>query len=338
MDKDYYEILGVNESDSPENIKIAYRKLAMKWHPDIAGNSSCTLKKFKEINEAYEVLSDKIKKDEYDKARRFYNYAKYGSETNKTQKKSDSENVSQKQKKNNNINSSTPDFSGLSFNWNDLFNYSRPQKNKSQKAQPQRGSDVTTDVEISVFEAINGTEKVINMLQTVQCPKCGGRNFVNGSKCTYCNGKGEHTEHKRFTVKIPAGIKNGSKIRLANEGGQGINGGANGDLYINIHIKDNENYKSDGLNIIKPVYILPHEAVLGTYIEVKTLNGNYKVKIAPNTQNGQKIRLSGCGVMQNDKIGDMILIVEIRIPQNLTKEEISLYKRLSEISSKLSEI
>lgn len=317
MTKDYYKILGVAEFESAENIKNAYRKLARKWHPDVAGNSSDVIKRFKEINEAYEILSNKVKKEEYDRARKFYNYAK-GREEVKFEKRTEN-----------------PQKKGFSFNWEDFISRKQREESfkKEAKAAPKRGEDINTDIEISVFEAMSGAMKTINMLQTQICPKCGGRKFANGSICSHCNGKGELTNYKKFNVKIPAGVKNKSKIRLAGEGAKGLNGGANGDLYITIHIKEPQNYKTEGLNILKTIPITPYEAVLGAKINVSTINGNVSINIAPHTQNGQKIRLSGCGIVQNDKIGDMIITVEIRIPKNISQEEINLYKKLEEISS-----
>ena len=171
------------------------------------------------------------------------------------------------------------------------------------------------------------------MLHTQVCQKCGGRKFVNGSICSHCDGKGDISDYKRFTVKIPAGIKNNSKIRLAGEGEKGINGGRNGDMYITVHIKSPLDYKTDGRNILKTITLEPFEAVLGGTKSVKTLDGNITVKISPNTQNGQKIRLSGCGININGKIGDMILTVEIQIPKNITSEEVELYKKLKQLSA-----
>lgn len=331
MTKDYYKILGIQEFDSAENIKSAYRKLARKWHPDIAGNSQDVILKFKEINEAYEVLSNSVKRSEYDRARRFYSYAKEGADSRKT-----SQTETSKKTKNNATNpkNDTTKERGIYFNWEDFFSSKQKNTKKTEeRPAPRRGDDIFTDVEISVFDAIQGVEKVVNMLQTGVCPKCGGRKFVNGSVCKHCNGKGEISDYKKFTVKIPAGVKDKSKIRLAHEGCAGINGGANGDLYITIHIQEQQNYKTDGLNILKTVPITPFEAVLGTTVKLHTISGDYSVKIAPYTQNGQKIRLSGCGIVQNNKIGDMIITIEIKIPKNLTGEEIELYKKLESISS-----
>ena len=335
MTKDYYKILGVAEFDTADNIKTAYRKLARKWHPDVAGNSADVISRFKEINEAYEILSNQIKKAEYDRARKFYNYAKginIGQGVNEEEVVNRNEEVN---RKSNECNRKETKASSFSFNWEEFLSKKHREAGfkKEEAKAPKRGEDIYSDIEISVFEALSGVSKTINMLQTQICPKCNGRKFINGSTCPHCKGKGETTNYKKFSVKIPAGVKNNSKIRLAGEGSNGINGGVNGDLYITIHILEPKSYKTEGLNILKTIAISPYEAVLGTEVRISTLNGNVNAKIAPNTQNGQKIRLSGCGIVQNNKIGDMILTIEIRIPKNLTVEEINLYKKLQEISS-----
>lgn len=339
MTKDYYKILEIPETSSREEIKKAYRKLARKWHPDIAGSDDYTISRFKEINEAYEVLTNMSKKADYDTARRFYNYAKHDSFSSYTQKETSKNTTNPNNSDSNNFETGKTDDKkkGFSFKWEEFIanKYRETQFKKENKAKtPQKGNDIFSDVEISVFEAINGTTKIINMLQTQVCPKCGGRKFVNGAKCSNCAGKGQVSNYKRFTVKIPAGIKNNSKIRLAEEGEKGINGGKNGDLYLTVHIKEPQNYKTDGLNILKTISVTPFEAVLGAEISVPTLKGNVVLKITPCTQNGQKIRLSGCGIEQNSKMtGDMIVTIEIQIPKNITNEEIELYKRLRDISA-----
>ena len=327
MTKDYYKILNISDNSTQEEIKSAYRRLARKWHPDVAGNSNEAINKFKDMNEAYETLSDTVRKSNYDKARKFYSYSsettaqttKTSQTTTKSETKNDFKNTKQTYH--------TKD--GFKFSWEDFFFKAQ----KQETPTPKKGKDVYSDIEISIFEALGGTAKVINMLQTNICPKCAGRKFVNGSTCQFCKGKGETSTYKRFNVKIPAGISDKSKIRLAGEGEKGISGGANGDLYLIIHIKEPKGYQTEGLNILKTIPVTPFEAVLGASISVPTLNGNVSLKIAPNTRNGQKIRLSGCGIKQNKQIGDMIVTVEIQIPKNLSEEEISLYKRLAEIST-----
>lgn len=325
MTKDYYKILGITEFETAENIKNAYRKLARKWHPDVAGNSNDVIERFKEINEAYQILSDKNKKAEYDRARSFYQYAHSTKQTS----------TNQEQKKGPTHDSNT-DKRGIRFSWEEFINKKQYEQNytkKEEKKVPRNGENIYTDIEISIFDAMSGATKTINMLQSTPCPKCNGRKFNNGTICSHCSGKGIFTNYKKFSVKIPAGVKNNSKIRLAGEGELGLNGGRNGDLYITIHIAEPTTYNTDGLNILKTVSIAPHEAVLGTTVSVSTINGNLKVKIAPQTKSGQKIRLANCGIVQNDKIGDMILTVEIQIPNHLTHEEIELYKKLQNIAS-----
>ena len=340
MTKNYYKILEINENSTEQEIKSAYRKLARKWHPDIAGNTEDAVRRFKEINEAYEILSDKNKKAEYDTINRYYNYS---SKTTEKQKKENSTRPDFKNTHNETKNEKERN-NHFNFNWEDfLSKYKEYTKkyndtNNKTKSEPkygnsQKGRDINTDVEITIAESLSGITKVINMISTRECKYCGGRKFINGSVCKHCKGSGETSEYKRFTVKIPAGIKDNSKIRLSGEGETGINGGRNGDLYITVHIKSPVDYKTEGNNIIKKVTITPYEAVLGGNIQVKTFDGDINVKLSPNTQNGQKIRLSGCGINVNGKIGDMILIVEIQIPKNLSEEEIDLYRKLRDISS-----
>ena len=325
MIKDYYNILGVSEDCTLQELKSAYRKLARKWHPDIAGNTYIT--KFKEINEAYEILSNKEKKTEYDKLKKYYNYS---SSPNKTKQTNKNVNVSPENTKKNNENSNKKKSFG--FNWEEFFQKYKAVTNNYIK-EPQKGKDINTDIEITILEAINGTTKVINMLQTHSCPKCHGRKFVNNNICSCCNGKGDVSDYKKFSVKIPSGIKEGAKIRLSGEGEKGVNGGLNGDLYITIHLKSPIEYQTEGNDIIKTISISPFEAVLGTQIHVNVPTGEFNVKIPENTQSGQKIRLSGCGMKSYGKIGDLIIKIEIQIPKTLSIQEIELYKKLRECAS-----
>lgn len=328
MVKDYYKILNITEFSTSDEIKSAYRHLARIWHPDIAGSSPEVLLKFKEINEAYEILSNSTKKADYDTARKFYNYT--------------SDKNTEKKEKSDYKNASKPDFKettktsrngGFKFNWEEFLSGKHAENGYKEVKEPKKGDDVVSDIEISILEASIGTVKVINMLQTSVCPKCGGRKFVNGTQCPHCQGKGETSVYKRFNVKIPAGVKNGAKIRLAGEGEKGLFGGRNGDLYLTIHIRQCEDYAIQGLNIFKSVNIAPYEAVLGEEISLMTPKGSVLLKISPNTASGQKIRLKGCGIEQNGQTGDMIVTVQIQIPSKHTAEEIELYKKLKEISS-----
>ncbi len=322
--KDYYKILDIDEMATDSDIKTAYRSLARKFHPDIAGSSSENIERFKEINEAYTTLIDRRKRYDYDALRRLYSYTKQPTcdekaAFNTQQSNSGMDFKTKYQSKNY--------FSGM---WEDFKNQ---YQQKQQTPLPENGSDITTEVNITIEESIHGTSKKINVLHTKTCSKCNGRKFVNGTACSHCNGSGLESEHKKFTVKIPANVKNGYKIRIADEGNPGINGGKNGNLYLLIKIENNSNFKYDGCNVLKTVPITPYEAVLGADIEIPVPDGKLTMKILPNTNSGQKFRLQGQGITKNGVKGDLIITVEIKIPDNLTNEEIDLYRKLAKISS-----
>ncbi len=325
--KDYYKILEIDEMATDSDIKSAYRKLARKFHPDIAGSSPDVVEHFKDINEAYSTLIDRRKRYDYDALRRLYSYTKNSEpETQSTYTSTPNADSDKTKYQSKNY------FYGM---WEEFINaqYQQKEYKKQQTPQPENGSDITSEVSITMEEAIYGTSKKINVLHTKPCPKCQGRKFVNGAVCTHCNGTGTEAEHKKFTVKIPANVKNGYKIRIANEGNPGINGGKNGNLYLLIKIENNFDFKYDGCNILRTVPITPYEAVLGADIEIPVADGKVTMKILPNTNSGQKFRLQGQGITKNGIKGDLIVTVEIKIPDNLTKEEIDLYRRLAKIGS-----
>lgn len=315
--KDYYKILEISELATDAEIKSAYRKLARKYHPDIAGATTDAITKFKAINEAYNTLIDKQARYNYDALRRLYSYAQksYTSSSSTADKKEDNT-------------TSKPNFNNF---WSEFVQPKRAKETSSNL--PKDGSDITTEVVISLQEAYSGTEKKVNILHTAPCPHCKGRKFVNGTKCAECDGKGYVSEHKRLTVKIPAGIKNGYKIRIVGEGNQGAFGGKNGNLYLLIKIENNSDFKYDGVNITKTIPITPFEAVLGADIEIPVLDGKLTMKIFPNTNSGQKFRLQGQGLTKNGVTGDLIVTVEIKIPNNLSVEERELYKKLAKLST-----
>lgn len=325
-EKNLYEILEVSYSASSAAIKSAYRRLARKYHPDLNSGDAVCEKKFKEITQAYEILSDAEKKKHYDTLNGFHqetSQAKY-SEANKAYKK-----TTKDEKKPDNFSNI---FNDILEGFKNTTSSSKKETFKTKQARPERGSDVSADVVITMSEAHEGTSRTVNILHTETCPNCQGRNFLNGSKCPVCNGLGEHSIHKKLHVKIPANVKHGSKIRIANEGNKGYNGGRNGDLFLNVKIESDENFKYDGLNILGNVAITPHEAVLGASIEIQTPTGKVKMKITPNTHSGQKFRLAEQGLSQHGKKGDMIITVNIEIPKKLSDEEIELYKKLRDIS------
>ena len=368
--KDYYKILGVSITATEAEIKTAYRRLARKYHPDVAGNSPDAIQKFKDITEAYETLTDKEKRKNYDAVRGLYTY---GQET-KSQTSNGHPNFDSKRpnfdnkrpnfdnkrpnfdnKKTNNdtktSSSKTKEKDGFSNAWesfidgfnkgvknvNDELNKEKNKKDNKKSSKEEKiiiknGSDINTEITISISEAINGVSKTLNILHTEPCPNCLGRTFINGSNCKVCNGKGEISNHKKIVVKIPSRVKNGSKIRLSGEGNPGLNGGKSGDLYILIKIENNEEIKYDGLNVLKTVTVSPYEAVLGGLVDVPVSTGIVSMKIMPYTTNGQKYRIAGEGLIKDGKKGDMIVTIIIDIPKKLSDEEIELYKKLKSLS------
>ena len=300
MKNNYYEILGVTPDSDMREIKSAYRTLARKYHPDMAQGN---INKFKEINEAYETFSNERKRMQYNMLFGFYKKATpppppppRSRETPPPRKEPE-----------------------------------RPKTSpKKEKVTPQDGSDLTAEVSISMNEAKYGTSKVVNILHTEQCPKCKGRKFINGSYCSECNGTGEKTRQRKLTVKIPPNIKHETKLRIKDEGNAGKNGGKNGDLFLVIKIEGNKNVQYDGQNVHYNVPIEPFEAVLGTTLSLKTLEGNILIKIPPRTKSGQKFR-----IQQNvqGKICDIFVTVHIEIPAYLSDDEIRLYEKLKKLSN-----
>lgn len=328
-EKNLYEILEVPSTASSAAIKSAYRKLARKYHPDLNGGDKSCIQRFKEITNAYEILSDEEKKKNYDILRGFYketSQAKYN-EAEKAYKDTYKET---KREENNDGFASV--FNDILEGFKKTTSSGEKQAFKGKQARPERGSDVNTDVSISMSEALHGTTKTLNILHTEVCPNCEGRTFINGTKCPLCNGLGEQTIHKKLNVKIPASVKHGSKIRIANEGNRGYNGGKNGDLYLVIKIENDSNFKYEGLNVLCTIPITPFEAVLGASIEIPTPKGEVSMKITPNTHSGQKFRLSGQGIERDGLVGDMIVTVNIEVPQNPSEKEIELYEKLRDIT------
>ncbi len=281
MKNNYYEILGVTPDSELSEIKSAYRSLARKFHPDVAPEY---VEKFKNINEAYETLSNERKRMQYNMLFGFYKKGRGASVPPKTEKKN----------------------------------------------PPENGSDLTAEVSITISEALNGVSKVVNILHTEQCPRCKGRKFINGAICPECNGSGEKSRQRRLTVKIPPNVKQATKLRIQGEGNIGKNGGQNGDLFLIIKIEQPKKVRYEDKTVNYDVPIEPFEAVLGTTISLKTLEGNILVKIPPRTKAGQKFR-----VQQNvqGKVFEIFVTVHIEIPAYLSDDEVKLYEKLRKLSN-----
>ncbi len=327
--KNYYDILEVSVDCAQDEIKSAYRHLARKYHPDI-NKSPEAIDIFKEITLAYETLSDKNKREQYNIINGIFkeeirkNPNPNTSEAPKTEEK---KTASKKQKTKSKINI----FSLKTVKyWLAKF---KKTKRYHDNRKPCKGEDITTEVTISPDEAYTGSKRIINVRSTKACSQCFGHRFANGNKCPKCNGFGVVTETKKITVTIPKGIKNGAKLRLKSEGASGKNGGANGDLYIQIKIEAKTQIHYDKLNVYYNVPITPFEAALGEEITIPAFDGKIKLKLPKNTCSGQKFRIAKQGIKKNGKIGDLIVTVSIEFSHDLSEDEIKLYRELKNLSN-----
>ena len=325
--KNYYEILEVSTGSTIIEIKSAYRKLARKYHPDI-NKSPEAIEIFKEITKAYEILSDEKERRNYDILNGIFKEEvkeeKEQPNVNTNNSTASKPKKPQKQSQNN-----KPDFFKAFKIWS-----AKLKKNKRTKElhKPKKGENITTEVVITPDEVITGSKRIINIRTTKQCPKCNGHRFANGDKCPQCNGTGMITEAKKITVSIPKGVRHGAKLRLKWEGASGINGGANGDVFLIIRIETKTQVHYDKLNIYYNVPITPFEAALGEEISIPSFDGTIKLKLPKNTCSGQKFRIAGQGIKKGGKIGDLIVTVSIEFSHNLSDDEIRLYQQLKNLS------
>ncbi|MDE6138491.1 MAG: DnaJ domain-containing protein, partial [Candidatus Gastranaerophilales bacterium] len=328
--------LEVSVDSSTAQIKTAYRKLARKYHPDI-NKTPDAIERFKKITQAYETLSNPKTREQYNILNGIFKPEK--NKTSSQQAEEEYKNTSKNTKTTQQAQTPPPKSEKTIKKQNKSFNFfkyiwTKFKKNKRAKdnKKPQKGQNINTDITITPEEVITGSKRIINVLTTQTCPKCSGHKFINGGKCKECLGTGEISKRKKITVTIPKGIKDGAKLRLKNEGGIGKNGGANGDLYINVKIETKTKIHIDKQNIYYNVPITPFEAALGEEIKIPTFDGIIKLKLPKNTCSGQKFRIAGQGIKKNGKIGDLIITVSIEFSQDLSDDEIKLYEKLKNLS------
>lgn len=355
--QDYYATLGLDRGADEAAIKSAYRKLAMKYHPDKNPGDKTAEQKFKDINEAYDVLKDPQKKAAYD---RFGHQAFDGRGFGQ---------------------GGHPGFDfGDSFSdvFEDLFGeFMGGARRRGGGTSPaRRGADIRFNLNISLEDAFHGKEQKIQVNATDSCGDCSGSGARAGSRpqtcpqckgtgqirlqqgffmvqktcgncqgagqvisdpCRTCSGSGRVQKEKTLSVKIPAGVEDGNRIRLSGEGEAGIRGGPPGDLYIFVSVRPHELFKRHGENLYCRVPIPMTEAVLGGEIIVPTLSGKKaKVKIPAGTQSGKQFRLAGKGmpILNSARQGDMIIEAQIETPVNLSREQKDLIKKFAEEDGK----
>lgn len=291
---DYYKILGVNKSASEEEIKKAYRKLARQHHPDLNPNDKEAHKKFQQINEANEVLSDPEKRKKYDQYGKDWKHAEQFEQSRQSQQRSaDSWEGSF------NGGDEGGDFSDF---FESLFGGGSSRGRSRSRQTKFRGQDIQGEFQLNLADAYTTHQQTFT---------------VNG---------------KNIRITIPAGVENGQKIKIAGHGEQGINGGPGGDLYITFSIVNNTKFKRSGNDLYTSIDIDLYTALLGGDITIDTLNGKIKLKVSPETQNGTRVRLKGKGfpIYKTDgQFGDLFVTYNIKLPVNLTEKQKELIRQLS---------
>ena len=318
--KDYYQILGVSRNASEKEIKQAYRRLARKHHPDLNPNDKSAEATFKEINAAYEVLSNPEKRKKYDQFGEQWEYADQFA-------KSSGPGRVRRDFSRGDTTFEYGDLSGFGDIFSSLFGDSGI---GSRMRGPRRGQDIESPIEVTLEEAYHGSTRLMQLQTEEPCTACGGTGRVGNRVCTICNGAGGKVIPKRLEVKIPAGVRDGSRIRIAGEGGPGRAGGNKGDLYLVVKLLPHKLFERKGDDIYTEVSVPLATALLGGEVRLPTLNGNLSLKIPVETQNSKVFRLAGKGMPQlgNNKYGNMFAKVKVVLPTNLTEEEKKLFERL----------
>src|SRR6202521_1678102 len=329
--KDYYKTLGVPKTATTKEVKSACRKLARQWHPDVnPSRKKEAEEKFKEISEANEVLSDPEKRKKYDTL---------GSDW---------------QQRAQNQGSRYENFGGdgVQFDFQDLgengfsdffqtffsdLGRSGPGPGRASRSRRgMRGSDLESGIELSLRDAYSGGSRSFSFQTQARCPRCGGTGSDNGKLCHACRGTGTITTQKTLEVTIPAGVRDGQRIRLAGQGGPGIGGGANGDLYLVVKLARDPLFerRGDDVYIEQPVSI--YTLVLGGEITVPTLTGHVDVKIPAGSPSGRVLRLTGKGMpkLGASEKGDLYVKLVGQVPTNLSEKEHELFKQLAELAKK----
>ena len=323
--KDYYSLLGVNRNASEREIKQAYRRLARKYHPDINPGDKSAEEKFKQINGAYEVLSDKEKRRKYDQFGDQWQYADQFAQARQQQAPFGDFGKGGYTEFN---------FGGdnLGSLFDDLLTGFRT-GTSSRRVRSQQGQDIEHPIEVTLEEAYQGASRVISLQAEEACSGCGGSGSIQNMPCSACRGSGKVSRLKRLEVKIPPGVKDGSRIRVASKGAPGYGGGKSGDLYLVVSVKPHQILERRGDDLHVEVAVPLTVAVLGGEVKVPTLKGKLELKVPPETQNGRTFRLARQGMphLDNSSYGDLLAQVKVVLPSKLSPQEKELFEQLRKL-------
>ena len=329
--KDYYKTLGVERTASDEAIRKAFRKLARQYHPDVAKDKKVAEEKFKEINEAYEVLGDPEKRRKYDELGANW---KQGAEFRAP---SDWERRGRRSR-----GGTAPsgdfefEFGGTGFSdfFEQFFGSMGGQRGSNFRDGfqefSQRGQDTEADILVTLEEALNGSIRPVSLRRNGTCERCAGSGQVKGRTCPACHGSGQTGKVENYQVKIPSGVREGQRLRLAGRGEAGVGQAPAGDLFLRVRFAKHPDYHVEGDDLFYDVDLAPWEAVLGTQVWVPTLGGRVSIKIPEGAQNGQRLRVRGQGLPQRSgSRGDLYLVLHVQVPERVSESERALWERLA---------
>lgn len=348
--RDYYEVLGVERSAGSDELKSSFRRLARQYHPDVNGSPDAE-ERFKEINEAYAVLSDDQRRAAYD---RYGHEGVHGP---------------------NGMPDFTVDFSDFADIFGDLFGFGGFGRGaRRSRNAPRRGVDLQYRLDLTFEESVFGVEKEIeinrdeicttcqgngaepgtspvrcaacegtgevrkvrqtilgSMVQVATCPTCNGRGETIGTPCGTCQGRGLERVTRKKVVSVPAGVDTGTQIRLAGEGQPGLNGGPNGNLYIALKVKSHKFYRRNDNDILMDLNVNVAQATLGAEVEIPTVDGPAMLKIPTGTQPGKILRMRGKGIpkLRGNGRGDQLVVINVEVPSRLTDEQRELFEELA---------
>lgn len=327
--KDYYKILGVARNASDKEIKQAYRRLARKHHPDINPGDRTAESKFKEINEAHEILSSPDKRKKYDQYGDQWQYADQFAQAG-WQPSAGQQPFSAGPDVRHEYANFAPNQEGLGGIFDELFQRFGSKTGARGTHTPHRGEDIEHQIEVSLEESYKGSTRILQMQVQEPCSVCKGSGRIQRALCSHCNGQGTTSRIKRLEVKIPPGVKTGSKIRIAGEGSADRYGGENGDLYLKVTVMSHNLFRRKDNDLEVDVQLPLTVAVLGGEVSVPTMKGRVMLKIPPETQNEKVFKLTGQGMphLGNGNYGDLLVRAKIIIPTRLSPQEKQLFEQL----------
>ena len=323
--RDYYETLGVSKTATEDEIRSAFRKLARKYHPDVAKDKKHAEEKFKEINEAYEVLGDAEKRKKYDdlgadwqsgfmphsqgRGEPFQSYSFRGG--------SPGEGF---------------EFSGTGFSdfFEQFFGGGFNRRGGPVQSETERGEDVEGVLMVTLEEAMRGGVRSVSIRRNTVCGQCHGSGVQGRGVCPACQGTGQVSVTQTHKVKIPPGVRDGQRLRLSGKGEPGTGGGPPGDLYLRVRLASHPDFRVEGGDLYYDLDLAPWEATLGASISVPTLSDPVSIKIPPGTQNGQRLRVKSRGLPDRDsEKGDLYVVARVQVPKEVNDREKGLWAELA---------